>query len=91
MRIKSQEWIDFKKKVTEVLQAFQDDMDTFLIPEEHDNFQVIVNGIMVNPIFSRKAESMQVEYDFTLCPTSIRTLSISKYKDCLRIQLTTKQ
>jgi hypothetical protein len=42
-------------------------------------------------VFTKKEDFLKIEYDFTLCKTTIRTLSFSKYFDAVRVELTLKE
>ena len=90
MKIKSLEWIDFKTQFMNMLSIRGEESDRFDIPEESDNFIIHVDGCQVNPIFLKKVDLLRVEYDMTLCDTSIRTLSFSIYKDAGRVEMTLK-
>jgi hypothetical protein len=90
MKIKSLEWIDFKTQFMNMLSILGDESERFDIPEESDNFIIQVDGCQVNPIFLKKVDLLKVEYDMSLCNTSIRTLSFSIYKDAGRIEMTLK-
>jgi hypothetical protein len=90
MKIKSLEWIDFKTQFMNMLSILGEESDRFDIPEESDNFIIQVDGCQVNPIFLKKVDLLKVEYDMSLCNTSIRTLSFSIYKDAGRVEMTLK-
>ena len=90
MKIKIAEWISFKSQFIEMVEVLIGESDKFDFPLEGDNFEVIVDGCEVHPVFTKKPDFLKVEYDFSLCNTQIRTLSCSIYKDAGRIELTLK-
>jgi hypothetical protein len=90
MRIKNTEWINFKSQFIEMVEVLIGESDKFNFPIEDDNFEVIVDGCEVHPVFTKKPDFLKVEYDFSLCNTQIRTLSCSIYKDAGRIEVTLK-
>lgn len=90
MKIKNTEWINFKNQFIEMVEVLVGEYDNFNFPIEGDNFEVVVDGCEVHPVFTKKPEFLKVEYDFSLCNTQIRTLSCSIYKDAGRIELTLK-
>jgi len=91
MKIKNEEWINFKKAIISYLKTFEEESVRFDYPIEDENdFTMQVEDCVVNPIFTKKMEYLKVEYDFTLCDTKIRTLSFSKYKHSARIEITLK-
>lgn len=73
-----------------MLSILEEESERFEIPEQSDDFTIIVDGCQVNPIFQKKADFLKVEYDMTLCNTQIRVLSFSIYKDAGRIEMTLK-
>ena len=90
MKIKNQEWIQFKKTIISFIQVFEQESMNFEFPTEDDNFTMVVEDCEVFPVFTKKEEFLKVEYDFTFCDTKIRTLSFSKYKESARVELTLK-
>jgi hypothetical protein len=90
MKIKNREWLDFKNQFMNMLSVLGEESERFDIPEDSDNFLIHVDGCQVNPIFQKKVDLLKVEYDMTLCNTSIRTLSFSIYKNAGRIEMTLK-
>jgi hypothetical protein len=90
MKIKNTEWINFKSQFIEMVEVLIGESDKFDFPIEGDNFEVIVDGCEVHPVFTKKPDFLKVEYDFSLCNTQIRTLSCSIYKDAGRIEVTLK-
>jgi hypothetical protein len=90
MKIKNTEWINFKSQFIEMVEVLIGESDKFNFPIEGDNFEVIVDGCEVHPVFTKKPDFLKVEYDFSLCNTQIRTLSCSIYKDAGRIEVTLK-
>ncbi len=90
MKIKNKEWVDFKIKFIEMMEVLIDESENFIFPLEGDNFEVLVDGCEVHPVFTKKPDFLKVEYDFSLCNTQIRTLSCSMYKDASRIEMTLK-
>ena len=92
MKIKNQEWINFKKAIISYLKTFEEESIRFDYPmEDEEDFKMLVEDCIVNPIFTKKLDFLKVEYDFSLCETKVRTLSFSKYKDSARIELTLKE
>jgi hypothetical protein len=91
MRIKNQEWINFKKTIISFVKTFEEESIHFDYPiEDEEDFKMLVEDCIVNPIFTKKEDFLKVEYDFTFCVTKIRTLSFSKYKDSARFEITLK-
>jgi len=90
MRVKNKHWIDFKSTVIKALHFLDDEFDKFEIPEDDDDFEMKVNDVIVYPTFINKPYLLRVEYDFTLCSTTIRTLAISKISDTYRIEFSLK-
>jgi len=82
MKVKNQDWIEFKKTIIAFMKVFEKETTKFEYPiyEDEDLF----------PVFTKKEDFLKIEYDFTFCETSIRTLSFSKYKDAARIEITLK-
>lgn len=90
MKIKNQEWIQFKKSIISFIQVFEQESINFEFPTEDDNFTMMVEECEVFPVFTKKEDFLKVEYDFTFCDTKIRTLSFSKYKESARVEVTLK-
>lgn len=90
MRIKNIEWLNFKSQFIEMIEVLNGECDNFNFPLEGDNFEIVVDGCEVHPVFTKKPDFLKVEYDFSLCNTQIRTLSCSIYKDAGRIEMTLK-
>ena len=64
--------------------------DIIVLSEQEEDFTILVEDCEVFPVFTKKDDYLKVEYDFTFCNTLIRTLSFSKYKDAVRIEITLK-
>ena len=90
MKIKNQEWLDFKMRFLGMVQVLTQEFDNFIIPEDADNFALYVDDCLVHPVFIKKTEELKVQYDFTLCNTKIRLLTLSIYKDSGRIEMSLK-
>lgn len=90
MKIKNQEWLDFKMRFLGMVQVLTQEFDNFIIPEDADNFELYVDDCLVHPVFIKKPEELKVQYDFTLCNTKIRLLTLSIYKDSGRIEMSLK-
>lgn len=91
MKVKSLEWIGFKRGLIEILATVEGESGKFDFPlEDEQDFSINVDGCIVLPIFVKKNELQKVEYDFSLCETKIRTLSFSVYLGALRVELTLK-
>jgi hypothetical protein len=92
MKVKSQDWIEFKKTIIAFIRIFEEDSTRFEYPiYEDEDFTMLVEECEVFPVFNKKEDYLKVEYDFTLCKTQIRTLSFSKYLDAVRIEITIKE
>ena len=91
MKIKSPQWIEFKKTIIICIKSFERESTKFEFPiYDDEDFTILVEECEVFPVFSKKEDFLKIEYDFTLCQTIIRTLSFSKYKDAARIEITLK-
>lgn len=91
MKIKSEEWITFKKTIISFLRTFEEESVRFDFPvEDEEEFLMLVEDCMVHPVFIKKDDYLKVEYNFSFCETKIRMLSFSKYKDSVRIELILK-
>lgn len=91
MKVKNQDWIEFKKTIIAFIRIFEKESSKFEFPfYEDEDFTMLVEECEVYPVFTKKEDYLKVEYDFTLCDTQIRTLSFSKYLDAARIELTLK-
>lgn len=90
MRVKNEEWLSFKRKFISMLEVLGDESDKFEIPEQADSFQLFVNDCEVLPVFVKKGGILRVEYDFTLCDTRVRQLSLSLYNESMRLEMTLK-
>lgn len=92
MKVKNQEWILFKKAIIDYISVFEGENQKFQYPfEEDEDFTMLVEDCEVHPVFTKKEGFLKVEYDFTFCDTSIRTLSFSKYLDSARVEITLKE
>lgn len=92
MKIKNQEWINFKKTIISFIQVFEKESVRFDYPiEDEEDFRMLVDDCIVNPVFTKKEDFLKVEYDFTFCETKIRTLSFSKYRNSARVEITLKE
>ena len=91
MKVKSPQWIEFKRELIEILATAEGESGKFDFPlEDEQDFSIDVNGCVVLPIFNKKYEMQKIEYDFSLCETKIRTLSFSICLGALRVELTLK-
>ena len=91
MKVKNQDWIEFKKTIISFIRVFEKESTKFEYPiYDDEDFTILVEECEVFPVFSKKEDFLKIEYDFTLCQTIIRTLSFSKYKDAGRIEITLK-
>lgn len=92
MRIKNQEWKNFKKTIISFIKVFEEESMRFDYPlEDEEDFRMLVEDCVVNPVFTKKEDFLKVEYDFTFCQTKIRTLSFSKYRESARVEITLKE
>jgi len=92
MKIKSQEWLEFKNKVIRELSVVEAEIERFDFPfTEEGDFVITVDDCNVHPVFVNKGGVMKVEYDFSLCNTKIRFLSFSTHFDATRIEVTLKK
>jgi hypothetical protein len=92
MKVKSQYWIEFKKTIIAFIKVFEKETTKFEFPiYEEEDFTMLVEDCEVFPVFTKKEDFLKVEYDFSFCETSIRTLSFSKYLDAVRIEITLKE
>ena len=92
MKVKNQDWIDFKKTIITFIRVFEKESTQFEYPiYEDEDFTMLVEECEVFPVFTKKEDYLKIEYDFTLCNTKIRTLSFSKYLDAVRLELTLKE
>ena len=91
MKVKNQDWIEFKKTIISFIRVFEKESTKFEYPiYDDEDFTILVEECEVFPVFSKKEDFLKIEYDFTLCQNIIRTLSFSKYKDAGRIEITLK-
>jgi hypothetical protein len=91
MKVKSLEWLEFKRQLISVLSTFEDEMEKFDFPtHEEENFTVYVDGVSVFPVFVKKENSLIVEYDFNLCRTKIRKLVFSTLFNTYRVEISLK-
>lgn len=90
MKIKNKEWIAFKEKFLAMIEVFGDEMDSFDIPENPENFELYIGECVVHPTFVKKGEELRVMYDLSLCTSKIRTIAFAIYKDVGRIEITLK-
>jgi hypothetical protein len=92
MKVKNQDWIEFKKTIISFIKIFEKDSTKFEYPiYEDEDFTMLVEECEVFPVFTKKEDFLKVEYDFSFCDTVIRTLSFSKYLDAVRIEITLKE
>jgi hypothetical protein len=94
MRVENIEWIDFKKKVISILTTLETESEKISLPIgelDLNEFSIKVDECEVYPTFIKKQAVMKVEYDFTLCNTNIKHLSLSTLGDSLRIEVRLKQ
>lgn len=91
MKVKTPEWIDFKSQVISVLEIFEKESPIFVFPfDEPDEFQILVGDKRVLPVFNKKDKLLVIEYDFALCETKIRKLSVSRVYETYRIEIVLK-
>jgi Ca2+-dependent lipid-binding protein len=65
--------------------------DGFDVPyAEDENFDIVVDGETVHPVFIKNQHELKVQYDFTLCNTKLRLLTFSLYKDAGRLEFMLK-
>jgi len=91
MKLKNKEWIKFKMQFLEMMEIFGNESEKFEIPDEPENFELYFENCIVLPVFSKKPDTLRVEYDFTLCNTKVRTLALSIYRETARIEITLKE
>ena len=90
IKIKNTEWVQFKAIVLKMLGELGSEQEKRDIPDTPENFELYVNSCEVHPVFTRKAEYMKLEYDFSLCETKIRLLSVYMYSNVIRIDFSLK-
>jgi hypothetical protein len=93
MKVENIEWLDFKKKVIAILTKLEFESQNLTLPigeQELDEFRIKVDECEVFPTFIKKQAVMKVEYDFSLCNTNIRLLSVSTLGESLRIEVRLK-
>lgn len=90
MKVKNPEWINFKENFILLMNVLGKEIEHFDIPEDYDNFELCVDGCVVHPIFIKNNQELRVQYDFTLCNTKIRLLTLSMLRDSGRIEVTLK-
>lgn len=90
MRVKNPEWIKFKENFLVLINILGKEVEYFDIPEEHENFELCIDGCVVHPTFIKNNLEFKVQYDFTLCHTKIRLLTLSMLNDSGRIEVTLK-
>ena len=91
MKVKSQEWIQFKKNIIEYIKIFEGESGNFEFPiDDEEDFALLIEDCEVHPIFTKKEDFLKIEYDLTFCNTRIRLLSCSKFKESVRIEMSLK-
>lgn len=93
MRIKNEEWLQFKKSLLMLVEVFAEDTANITFPDfEDDNFTLQVNDNSFHPALVKKEGMLRVEYSFTLCKElRIRTLAFSKIGEAIRIEFSIKK
>jgi hypothetical protein len=92
MKVKNKDWIEFKKRLINIMSVVELEGGKFSLPiEEEEEFSIMINDCEVLPVFIKKNELQRVEYDFSLCNTKIRTIAFSTYLDATRIEITLKR
>jgi hypothetical protein len=91
IKIKNREWIEFKETILRMLHEISQEQDKIEIPDSEENFSLLVNDCEVHPVFLKRQEFLKLEYDFSLCSTKIRLLSIYLYNKVLRIDFSLKE
>ena len=92
MKIKNKEWKIFKKTIISFIKVFEEESMRFDYPlDDEEDFRMLVEDCIVNPVFTKRDDFLKVEYDFTFCDTKIRTLSFSKYRESARVEITLKE
>lgn len=89
-KVKNPEWIEFKKVFIEMVNLLNHEFERFDISAEDGNFDLKVEENAVHPIFIKNANELKVQYDFTLCNTKVRLLTLSRFKDAWRIEVMLK-
>lgn len=79
IRNNNEEWVEFKKQLTDVLKILESESEHYEFSEEPNRFDLSVNGCPVDPLFIKKENFLKLEYDFTLCNTSIRMIGLYMY------------
>jgi hypothetical protein len=91
MKVKSKEWLDFKKRLINIMSVVEREGGKFIFPlDDEQEFSITIDDCNVLPVFVKKNDLQRIEYDFSLCNTKIRTLAFSKYMDATRIEITLK-
>lgn len=90
IKIKNTEWVQFKAIVLKMLGELGGEQDKIDIPDSPENFELYVNNCEVHPVFIKRAEYMKLEYDFSLCDTKLRLLSVYMYANVIRIDFSLK-
>ena len=92
MKVKNKDWIDFKRRLINIMSVVEREGSKFILPiEDEEEFSITIDGCNVLPVFVKKNDLQRVEYDISLCNTKIRTLSFSTYLDETRIEITLKR
>lgn len=89
-KVKNREWVAFKGKFLSMYETLCHEYDGFDISAEDENFDIVVEGETVHPIFIKNFNELKVQYDFTLCNTKLRLLTFSIYKDACRVEFMLK-
>lgn len=90
-KVKNQEWITFKKNFVSMWETLHNEYEGFDVPlHEDENFDIIVDGETVHPVFVKNHNELKVQYDLTLCNTKLRLLTFSIYKDACRLEFMLK-
>jgi hypothetical protein len=92
MKVKSQDWIEFKERLLALLVIVETDITLFDFPlEDKCDFTILVDGASIIPVFIKKDNAQLVEYDFSNCKTQVRKVVFSKLFDTYRVEISLKK
>ena len=92
MKVKSADWLEFKKRLLVLLEIVEEENTMFDFPlEDEGDFTIVVDGVSVMPIFVKKDNTQIVEYDFANCKSQIRKLVFSKFFATYRVEISLKK
>lgn len=90
-KIKTQDWIQMKEAVIGYFQQFSNEFERMVIPQNADNFEIYYDECEIHPTFTKSPQYMKIEYDLSLCESSLRTLSVYLYPSVVRLEFSMKE